>query len=108
MGAEMGLLELIAEDARATFYNGEFAEAISVSDGVVDAEILGIVDMTHQEVDMETGVAVMSVKPRVSLWLADVPFALKQGHVVTMRAREYAIRDVEQQGDGSAIVELNG
>jgi hypothetical protein len=102
------LLQQIAIDAQKAFYNADFAEPVTISDGLGNsAAINGIVDLTHQEVDLETQTIVMSAKPRVSIWSPDVPFEVKQMQTVVMRGANYIIRDVEQQGDGSLILILN-
>jgi hypothetical protein len=108
-------LEQAAIDAEKTFYGGEFGEPVTISNGTVSATVSGIFDMTHVEVDLDTGAPVMSTKPRVSLWAPNVPWALKAGQGVSARGGSYVIRDVEQQGDmaedgassGSVILILN-
>ena len=108
-------LSHVAKDARDTFFNAEFSVGFSISDGAVNTKsIKGIVDMTSVNVDAETGAEVLSANPTIAIWLPDVPWHIRQGHKVTLRGKEYVIRecdqlgdqDIEQVVDGSAILHL--
>jgi hypothetical protein len=100
-------LTRVASDAQAIM-NAEFSEPFSISNGTVTANIRGIVDMTHEEVDMQTQTLVMSIKPRISVWSPDVPFPIKVGYAVTLRGASYIIRDVEQLGDQDTTLTTDG
>jgi len=101
----------------AAIYGAEFSEPVVFWDGENSISVNGIVDLTRQEVDLDTGAAVTNTKPRVSLWAPLVPWPLKSdaGQFVVIRGLRYTIRKVDAQGDldvsgtaeGSVVVELN-
>ena len=97
-------LTRVAKDAKAIM-NAEFSEPMTIGNGTLSVDIRGIVDMTHQEVDMQTQTVVMSIKPRISIYAPDVPFPLMAGNTVRLRGASYVIRDVEQQGDQDELLE---
>lgn len=91
-----------------TILTGEFSESFSISgtEGTSPSPVSGIWDETYQTVDPNTGAAVMSTKPRLTVFVADVPFEIKQGHIVTRAktGKEYRVKTPETDGEGSVTL----
>lgn len=97
--------------ARADFKSiiaGEFSEKITVRTGVNSVEVDAIFDETYQVVDPQTNAVVMSTKPRVTIFRADVAFAITVGtSQVVARSKTFRVRDVQNDGEGSATLYLD-
>lgn len=107
--------QAMAADAEA-IYAGEFSESVTFinSDGE-EATTFGLFDLTYLETDMDTGAAVQTAKPRLSLWAPSVPWPLMKDQLLVVRGVRYVIRSVDRQGDtdaggqapGSVVLILN-
>ncbi len=88
--------------------SGEFADdAIVRASLEVVVRVRGIYDNTYLEIDPNTGATVASKKPRLTVFLGDVSFEVRQGHIVTVSGRAYRVRDIQPDGLGSASLYLD-
>ena len=101
----MNFKEAIGSDFK-DILNGEFSEDLTISDGVTTVTVKGLFDSTYQQIDPDTNAIVISSKPRATLFLNDVAFKLKQGLVVVIKGKTYKIREVQPDGEGSAVLYL--
>lgn len=96
---------VIEEDFKAML-NGEFSEEVIISNGTTSQTVKGVFDNTYQIVDPSTQAVMISGKPRVTIWKADVPFTVKQGQSVTARNRTYKIVDIQDDKEGAVTLYL--
>jgi hypothetical protein len=101
----MGFKDKIDSDFKEIL-NGEFAEEMTISDGQTTISFKGIFDETYQQIDPETNAVIMSTKPRITLFLNDVEFKIKQGFAVAVRNKNYKVREKQLDGEGSVTLYL--
>ena len=84
----------------------EFSESIILygTDGPVTVE--GIFDEIYQEVDPDTGAAINSTNPKITVWKSDIPVGFDQESQVDVRGNSYKAMDIMDDGEGSVMVKL--
>jgi hypothetical protein len=101
----MDFKEKIGSDFKGML-NGEFAEEMTISDGQTTINFKGIFDETYQQIDPDTNSVIMSTKPRITLFLNDVEFKIKQGFAVAIKNKNYKVREIQPDGEGSVTLYL--
>lgn len=87
---------------------GEGAEQIIYSHaGGLSYALDGIYEATTEEVDLDTGAAVLSNQPRVSFALADLQAVPRQGDTVQIRGKVYRALEPEFDGQGTVMLRLH-
>ncbi len=98
--------ELLDSDYREMI-EGDFSESVTISDGAgQEASIRGLFEKSYLEVNPDTGAAVMSTKPRVSVWPSGIAFTIRQGHTVMAGGKSYRVRELQPDGQGCVVLYL--
>lgn len=69
-------------------------------------QILGIFDAAHLSVDVGSGVPVSSTNPILTCRSADLTNGGKEGDRLTIDGVDYLVRDVQPDGTGMTVLEL--
>jgi hypothetical protein len=70
------------------------------------SQILGIFDAAHLSVDVGSGVPVSSSNPIFTCRSADLTGGGKEGDRLTVDGSDYLVRDVQPDGTGMTVLEL--
>jgi hypothetical protein len=102
----MSMLDVMDDDIK-NMLNAEFSESIIITSGSSSVTISGFYDKGFLQVDPDTSLPVLSVKPRVLVYVSDVTVNLVQGETtITARGKTWTYTKKRLNGDGSMALYL--
>ena len=106
--AEIGALNVQAGMDFAAMCAGEFATALTVTDGETTVSLTGLFDDAFLGVDNDTQSTVMAPGTRITLVENATEFPLrKRGLVVTVRGKAYVVSHWEYNGEGALTLYMD-
>lgn len=106
------MLSSVFDEELRLIMSGEFSVPLQIisPDGSITIDTYGLFDETSYDVNPETGVSIVTNKPRISICAGllapgDIE-RIEQGWLLECADKTYRIRSIENGGDGITILHL--